>query len=538
MSPPEQRAPASPEPPEGSEKSASRHLRAIGCGAVGMFGGNLVMLALRYAATIVITRGLGLATLGAFGLVTSIAQSAHLLADAGLSQTNLKLIPHCMAQDDPAGARATAARTLFMGLVASVLMCVGLWLLAPVLAVGFYHRPELVRPLRIASLALPLLDLTSNAVSILQALRNLGPRVWITCVGVPGLAFVGSGVVVLMRGDLTDLVWSYVISAAVGLVAALVVVQRWMGAVPWTGARGVSFGRVLRFTGVLGLAACAQMVLTAADVLVLGHFVVDSDLGVYVAAARTALLVTLPLKAVNAIHPPVISELYSRGDREGLRRTFAVTTRWSTAGAFVLFGGIAIVPTLVMGVFGGGAEAGALLLIVLALGQLVNSATGSVGSLLAMAGGHWLYAVTSWVGAGALLGGLAVASAGWGVLGAAVCAGAVMAGINLVRLLWVWRHLGVHPFDGRYAACFAANAALIAVCAWAARYPGLGPKAAALGVFAAGSLALGLRGWLGHEGLQLLRRTRAAGPETPPAPEADPPGRPEVLDDQEPRPPL
>jgi len=493
------------------------HLRAIGRGGTAMLFGQLANYGLRYIATVIVGRGLGRAMLGAFGLVMQLERFTQVLADAGLPQANQKFVADCLARDDRAGARATARLTGALSFVFTFTLFAVLWALSPAIADRFYHRPDLVLPLRIAALALPLASITGTLLSVQQAARNVLPLVLIARVGVPLLFLAGVSCVVYVKGSLIALVWAYVLAAGAGLLAALLVFARWLSAAHDGGERTVWLRQVLRFSITMCVAAIAGSVISMADLLVLKKFVSDEQLGVYYAAARTAFFISFPLFAMNALYAPVISHLFALGDTPGLRHTYVTTTRWSTGAAFGLYGPMVIAPSLIMGIFGRGFHGGGLVLVLLGAGQLVNSATGGVAWMLAMTGGQALLAWTNWACAAISVGGLIFACRWWGAAGAAACVGSVVALANIVRLVWVWRRLGLHPFDARYGICWLATGALIGVMSGLGRLGGAWASAAALAGYVVLFPVAMWYGWLAREN-PLAARRRATVPPDPTAP--------------------
>jgi O-antigen/teichoic acid export membrane protein len=467
--------------------------------------GQVAQSGLRFVTMVLVGRGLGAATLGSFGWVMNVEHFTQVLADAGLPQSNLKYIAACLAQGDQAGARATGRLTALLSLGFTGTLFAALWLLAPVVSRAG-GRPDLLVPLRIAALVVPLISITGTLLSVEQARRNVWPLVLISRSGVPALFLAATAFVVWQRGPVTSLIWAYVLAAAAGLLASLAVFARWLAGLDSAPRRTVGLREVVGYSTTMWASAIAASIISMADVFVLGRFVSPGELGVYVAAARTAFFVSFPLFAMNALYAPVVSDLHARGDMAGLRHAYVTTTRWSTGAALALFGPMVIAPAVVVGAFGREFHAGGALLILLGLGQLVNSATGGVAWMLAMTGGQAILAGTNWACAAVLAGGLVLASRHWGAIGAAACVGTVVAAVNIVRLVWVWRRLRLHPFDARYWLCWLVTAALIGALTVASRLGGYPVALGSLGLFAVGFALVGWHGWLARENPLAMRR--------------------------------
>ena len=102
-------------------------------------------------------------------------------------------------------------------------------------------------------------------------------------------------------------------------------------------------------------------------------------------------------------------------------------------------------PGWIMGLFGDGYEQGALLLSIMAVGQFINVATGSVGYLLNMSGHERDFRrVTFFAGPLTVILSVLLIQH-YGVLGAAIATAVGLSVQNLGALLMVRKRLGFWP---------------------------------------------------------------------------------------------
>ncbi|WP_169709453.1 lipopolysaccharide biosynthesis protein [Deferrisoma camini] len=117
-----------------------------------------------------------------------------------------------------------------------------------------------------------------------------------------------------------------------------------------------------------------------------------AEVGVFGAALRTATLTSLLLVAVNSMTAPKFAALWAKGDLQGLEKTAVKSAVLVSLSAAPILSILAFFPEQVLGLFGKDFASGAVALTILAAGQFVNAATGSVGYLLMMTGhGKWLW---------------------------------------------------------------------------------------------------------------------------------------------------
>jgi O-antigen/teichoic acid export membrane protein len=191
------------------------------------------------------------------------------------------------------------------------------------------------------------------------------------------------------------------------------------------------------------LISALDMLNRQTSLLILGAFSGPDALGLYSVADRGAQLVAFPIAVVNLTLAPTFATLYETEDQLGLQRLVTKSARLILATAapialLLIFGG-----HWFLMLFGSSFTGGQTPMTILCLGQLVNSAMGSVGYLLIMTGHGRDAAVGIAVGAGvSLLTGLLLIPM-WGVNGAAVASVAGLITWNVVLAVLVWKRIGI-----------------------------------------------------------------------------------------------
>ena len=140
---------------------------------------------------------------------------------------------------------------------------------------------------------------------------------------------------------------------------------------------------------ILPLAAISgiQVVNLHADVIILGLFRTDTEIGVFRSASQLAALVIFGMGAINLFLQPEIARLYTLKDHVALQDVVTLSARIIFVLAAVPFAIIALAGDIVLAlIFGSAFAAGGMVLVILAFGQLVNAAFGSAGTLLNMTG--------------------------------------------------------------------------------------------------------------------------------------------------------
>jgi O-antigen/teichoic acid export membrane protein len=137
----------------------------------------------------------------------------------------------------------------------------------------------------------------------------------------------------------------------------------------------------------LGLSSGLNIIRSRSNTLIMGVFVDSGQIGTFQVAVSAAALSGLVLQAANAILAPQFASLIAQDDKKSLQRLVSTSTRIVAAFnlvitiIFLLFGKF-----LLTTVFSSDVVDAYPSLVILLVGQLVNSFVGSVAYLLNMAG--------------------------------------------------------------------------------------------------------------------------------------------------------
>ncbi|PPI81933.1 flippase [Marinobacter flavimaris] len=187
-----------------------------------------------------------------------------------------------------------------------------------------------------------------------------------------------------------------------------------------------------------------QIMYSYSDLLILGMFHSDTEVGIYRAVGQLGMLVVFGLSAINQMLHPQISKLFSSGRLVDLQKMITM----SSLGIFIL----ALIPGVPLIVFGGdflefifGHEFsdGAVALVVLTFGQLVNAAFGSVGALLNMTGHETDAMKGMFVSLGVNITFAFILIPPFGIEGAALATAVSLATWNIILRHFVKKRLGI-----------------------------------------------------------------------------------------------
>ncbi len=254
-----------------------------------------------------------------------------------------------------------------------------------------------------------------------------------------------------------------IISYCVALVFAVIFVRRLFPEVFSSMVKPISVAReMIGYSILTSLSRLFATFTFWVDRFFVGIFLPLVKMGIYQAASQLSTLFGLILNALNAILSPMIADLYSHDKLSRLNELYKISTKWAIYASLPFFLIICFVPREIMIVLiDKGYSSGAKPLIILAIAQMVNTSTGSVGVLLIMTGHQ-----TKWlkISICAFLCNLVVSMLlipEFGFVGGAISNAISIVGLFIGGLIVVHRDLGLWPYDrriykGLLAACITA----------------------------------------------------------------------------------
>lgn len=272
--------------------------------------------------------------------------------------------------------------TLVRGAILAMVPALLLFWFAPQIADRAFHRPSLAGILQSAAIAGYAGSLATLLSGQLQGLRRFSQSLFILSISTP---LIATALLMGPHGSIDALHASslYAIASwltvAIGLVAVV-----WR--TPRTASCPVTIERMANACFSLWVINAMIMAVNWSGQLIAGAQLLPSDVAMLAVSQRTANLVNFILIGVNFVVTPRFSAFWAKDDRVGLKRLAIDSTRAMSLFAIPLVVAIGLMPERIMSWFGSSFAGGGTLLVILAIGQLVNVMTGSVNALLNMCG--------------------------------------------------------------------------------------------------------------------------------------------------------
>lgn len=421
----------------GSDSILSEVVRGAGLALIlRVFGAGFAFL-----LNVIIGRLLGIEGAGYYFLALSVASMSAVVARLGLDHTVLRYVATEAAEGRWGRVAGVLRLSVILVGVTTCSLALGLVLSAGLLSSEVFGDPALAPHLRWIALSIcgfSVMMVTSEALKGLGRIRD--------SMLVSGVIYPATGLVLIW--PLVQ--WLGAPGAAFGYSAATLTAAGigwvlWQRALPDAAHEPASFelGTLWRSSNKLWVMSMINSgLLVWAPLFLLGIWGTAAETGLMGVALRVSVLVTLFLTAVNAIATPKFARLLAAGDLALLQRTSRRFALLIIIGASPILAVMILAPRLVMSLFGTDFAIGGTALMILAVGQAVNAATGLSGYLLLVSGNERDLRTSAIVAAVVMLICAFTLIPAFGLIGAALTSAAPVAVMNLANLALVKVRLG------------------------------------------------------------------------------------------------
>lgn len=415
-------------------------------GVAGVLAGRGVDL----VNQVVLARLLGPALFGVYSLGWTVLRISGLMAPLGLDAGVVYFASRY--GDDRRRFKGVVFASFALGVGGGALIGCLVWVAAPWLAVSVFGEPDLTGVLRGLSLALALLAGLRVAASATRISQRIQYSVYAELIGQPAANLVLFLILFVMGERLMGAVAACTASYGMALLLALYYLFRLFPDALSSRTRPLfSAGPLIDFSLPVAFAGTMLSLNGWVGRLLVGYFRPAAEVGIFQASSQASVLFGLIVIGFNSILVPTIADLHRCEKWQMLDELFKVSTKWVLYLSIPPFLVIAFLPRELMTVlYGTRYESGAVPLLILSLGQLVNAATGAVGSMLAMTGhqSELLKISVSALAVNVVLSGVLIPR--FGLAGAATATACAVAGVNFGAVLLAWRSIRLWPYDTRY----------------------------------------------------------------------------------------
>jgi len=353
------------------------------------FSAKIAIVMVGLGSNIIIARYYGAEVMGVLAIINSILAVSAIFTVMGTNVSILRLIPEHVAKYSISSALSTYKKIIYFVIGLSFLLGIIIFVFSDFIAIRIFSKGHLSFLIALAAVFLVAKTVQQINTEAIRALKEIRLYAFVQ--------FLPSGLNLLFLVVLTYMFYNkynpiYIqlsIFVIVSIVTYFLIRRVFLfktGSSPEQNINRLSYSGILSISFPMFLTGAMHLVIGQTDIIMLGIMRSEAEVGVYAIALKLALLTSFVLISINSIAAPKFSELYHSNKIEELSNVAQKSSKlifWTTVPILVF---LVLFGKFVLGIFGREFIIGYVALVLLVIGQFINSASGSVGYFLDMTG--------------------------------------------------------------------------------------------------------------------------------------------------------
>lgn len=408
--------------------------------------GLVVLNVMSFVNNAIITRTLGADQYGLYVLATRILEFIIVAASLGLSNSLIRFVSMYSGKKNQSMIKGTIVYVLKLSLIASIVFFVITTVLSGYIAEVIFERPDLKLYLRLILIVLPFIVFFNIILNTFIGLKLIKFQVLFANILSPLLFFVLISIVFLAGFGLNGLVAMHISNIAILSAAAWIVMKKKYFKKVENVIPNVEVKKIWNYNVPVYAAYFANTAFRLSPIFILGYFLDNTEIAVFNVSYKVGALVLFSMSAFRIIFMPTISELFAKKDKETISGLFKTITKWIFTFSLIVFSLVTIFNEPILNIFGNEFTTGALVLIIIMAGELVNASTGLVGAIILMSGRSGVVLINS------VIQFLLIAGLAWwltpiyGAVGTAFSYAVSLIIMNISRIIELYCFEKIHPY--------------------------------------------------------------------------------------------
>lgn len=418
---------------------------AGGAAVVGI--GNILGSILKFGSNYLLQVGFGATLYGLYSVCLSMVILVSSLCTLGLSDTAIRYTAIYRSKDRSSSLNGLL---VFCTSIASIMGLLGALciLLFSFLLADIKHEPALAPLMQLMAPMVPLLCVQAVWFGALQGLKLFKWRVMSERILAPIVLLILALLFFFLSPSIFNIASATIISVLTGTCVSAYFLYRVISPSMREASRRYEVREWISFATFNFLTSVTEVILESIDTLLLVLLAVtDLKIGQYSAAVKISDFIAMPLFSLNTMFAPTIAELYSQGEMRKLGTMYQVVNKWTITLSLPLFFIASLFCKPLLQLSGASFVGAWPLLVVSAIGSMINAATGSVGYMLLMTGHQKVSFINSLVSVvlNVILGVLLIPR--FGAMGTALGTTITLLLMNVVRFFEVRLLLNLYPYN-------------------------------------------------------------------------------------------
>ncbi|PLX94444.1 MAG: flippase [Desulfuromonas sp.] len=426
-----------------TEFTSDSRFREILTGSVFALVARVGSTGLALLSSLIVARVYGAKMVGVLAVVQSFMILSGIFAILGTDQSIMRLIPEHAAKYSGLSAFKVYRKTQYLVAGASLTLGVPIFFFSEIIADKIFSKPHFAYYIGITSLCIifkGLMDLNTQAVRGLRliqtfAIMQVFPQVFMLIILL---------VMIVVSGKENDPFYAQLAAWGMTAVAGALIMDRAfkMRSNKTDHVEPLPLRSLLAISTPMMMTLSMNFLIGQSGVLILGIYLPENEVGYYAIAVKLATLTAFVLNAINSMAAPKFSELYHTGKMDELFHIARKSTKLIFVTTVPVLFCLAGFGRLILSFWGEEFTSAYPVLLILIVGQFVNSVSGSTGNFMNMTGHEKVFKNIIAVAGVLNLGLCFLLIPSYGVLGAAVSAALSLALWNLWTLCFIKKKFG------------------------------------------------------------------------------------------------
>lgn len=415
------------------------------------FFGRVVGKGISVITVVVLARFLGAEILGLYFLGMALLNLSGMVSRLGLDMGSIRFISIYHGEEDKEKIKGVIFQSLFLSFIVGIFLASTLFFSSDLIAKKIFNNIDLIYVIKLFSVGIPVFSVFMVATVIPRGFKVMKYFVYTSNIFTPLLNIALILFFFTAGLSIEGAIYAKILSFLIGLLLALYYIYRTFPEILDREIKpSFDIQTLLKFSIPLTGTTFLLFLIMWTDVLMIGYFLLPSDVGIYRVAAQIALLLMLLNGAFNSIFAPLTANLYHRKEFDRLDQIFKITTKWIFYLTLPVFLIIIFANQEILTIFGKEFLDGKNVLVLLGLAHLINAVTSGSRVVLIMSGREKLEFLNTFliVISNIILNIILIPI--YGIIGAAMATGLSIIALNLLRLIEVKKLLGIFPYDSRY----------------------------------------------------------------------------------------
>lgn len=275
---------------------------------------------------IVLGKDLGAEGLGIYTLAFSFYLIGQNLAGLGIDGALTKYVAEYL--EDSRTVRDYVSSGITSSIITGTVMGIVLFILAPFIAISFFHTPQLEDMIKLVAICFPFIAIQKAVLGTLNGHRRMRLFAFLNVVQNVAIVTISIALVLWLDMGVMGAVIGFVLPTMVigalcpSLIRDCIGQKRSLWNIP-------ALRATTAFGFFVGLGNGIGYINNQIDSLLIGFYIDPTEVGIYAVSMLFVQTLTLIPSAVQRVTAPATASLYGKGDVEGVRALFYSTLKKS-----------------------------------------------------------------------------------------------------------------------------------------------------------------------------------------------------------------